>query len=435
MSLALTLTSAQTEAIKTFLATITSEPDTEIGSIQPEHVEKRINAFIELCQEMKWEGVLYDFRELLREKSNQYFFRKNGIVPNWYHEFRFILPILSTLLSDPKSFGYYEKYAGLQSLLCTALRHDSKEDFGKTMAGLYAPHEKRINEDHDTGRINDETFHRQCAQMASFAHSVDLLSHKTKRLEEIEPTKKPPVIHRLFRFAGSRRNNEPDSPYLLDKSTGQKIPLGYKTHHFYSEHVNDFYMGTLNTASAYIVKCLDTIDGSTTRFLASFSMGQNLDYARLKRNMYSHNNMVETAKKNWPELSDIFDSLDCTMGMSVEILEYVGSVYDRGSKINLDSLQPINIDRFLKKAGYIYQYVPKSDNPLRVMIEQMERAAQIELEQTPPKFTMANILERSIFPAAQRELDGRQNIFPTSFYEFCQIKGKPYFSGDKPVIA
>ncbi|MCB1783760.1 MAG: hypothetical protein KDI13_07155 [Alphaproteobacteria bacterium] len=365
-------------ALDSFFAEINFQ--TEEETIRPVNVEKAKQAFMRLCRDMDWVLVEQSFLELLDEKSGDKSLRKDGETPNWYHEFRNLLPTLSLLRSGIYTLDNLKDHGDIEALLTSKLRHDSYEDFGKTPTlGIYAPLEKRLHEKHADGSISEDELliGRRRATLASLI--VKTVSSKTHQWEV-------------------------DS---AGKTKWQEVP-------FFEGRMDDYFRGTLVHLFSYDLKITDTIEGASTRIMPNkffgdntFSQDENLAFTRKRNFLFSTIPMSEEAYKRWPKMKKAIRSLDAMLGLNMTMLNVVNNFFDKSSEFNPTRTVPMNVARFLPHALTAWEHVPKGYQPHIIMLERLEKVAHkgqslADLKGDPNIegiVRMRQVLENSIYPA------------------------------------
>lgn len=355
-------------ALDSFFAQIDFE--TEAESLKPENVETAKNAFKTFLRDMEWSAVEYSFDELLTEKSGDHATRKNPDVPNWYHEFRQILPVLSMMRSGIYTHQNLDAQGGIEAFLVAKLRHDSYEDYGKTPTALYAALEKSAHQKNEQGELSDDKLLMVRNQYALASEVVKLVSKKTK-MNYIDEE-------------GALQTREQD---------------------FYKQDSNQFYLNMLRHYFAFELKMGDSIEGVSTRYYEAqffdhkggLTIDKNLKYAREKRNLYAHIAMDEMAIEKWPDMEPAIKSLDSMLGINMTIFEIINNYYDPAQSLNARYAQPMRIKQYLDEALDAYEHVPKGFRPDHIQIENLENIARKEIE--CGTFKMAEILEHAIYPA------------------------------------
>lgn len=371
---------------------------TEAESLLPENVERAKSAFFELCDDMGWVSVKHSFAELLEEKSGRFEKRpKDDSVPNWYHEFRQILPTLSLLNSwDGYDVEMLSDHGGVAALLIATLRHDSYEDFGKTKTALYASLERRYHEQNAKGLMSDDQLLSSRRQAKIATDIVEMLSKKTKYT------------------------------YLDDDGEVKTFAKD-----FYNGNIEKYYGNILQHFFAFEIKTIDGIDGLSTRIVpASFmdkdsdlSIDKNIKYADQKRTLCEKTKLYQIAIEKWPEFENEIKGLHAMLMLNLIVLETVNDHYAPDSKHIARNAAPIDVERFLEAAMDAYLYVPDGFNPLLIQIERLETIAKNEMQHG--QYKMAEILENALYPSLAPAIGDRQG----TLLEISDLNPR-YYEGD-----
>lgn len=337
---------------------------TEAETLLPENIEKTKQAFFTLCEDKGWIAVKQSFEELLAEKSGRYAMRgKDDSVPNWYHEFRQVLPTLSALHSHLYTEKSLNKHGGIEALLTAKFRHDSYEDYGKTPTQIFAGLERRLHEQNTANNITDEQLFLARNQASIATDVVGLVSKKTKFQYIVQDHENP-------------HDQEPKQEKIITHEQD-----------FFDGDDNAFYRQTLEHYFAYELKTLDGVEGLSTRVVpdqfldedTDLSVEKNLTYARKKRSLYGRASMDKMATEKWPEFKTTIRSIDSMLRLNLVALEIVNDYYAPDSKLKARNAFPMRVNRYMDYAFDAYEHVPKGFNPLLLQIERCERIAQNEI--------------------------------------------------------
>lgn len=376
----------------------------EKEAILPQNAEKTKTAFKNLCEKMGWVLTAQSFEELLEEKSGHNAYRKDGVTPNFYHEIRQIIPLLSMIRSghlDIQTLNTYGgaknkdgsdalEYGGLEALLCTALRHDSYEDFGKSPHDLYASLEKRLHKLNSEGKIDDNQL-RALRYQASYATAlVKLLSSKTKRFEEVAEAPQPAWKKMLSRAWDYAQGKKPDL----------RAPIAMVKREFFDQNINRYYAGTLRHPFSFLLKITDSIEGLSTRIVPHGSKmefkGDNAEYNRIKRIMYGQANLSGEAYRKWKDLYCAIAILDSALETNLLLSEHVDAYHPASRELNGYDTSPMRLTPGTE-AAVAYLYAPKCWTSHEIFIERLEEKAISDMKKG--NYNLAALLERSVYPS------------------------------------
>lgn len=309
------------------------QPD--LNQIEPE----LRTAFKKFLGDMGYHLALGNFEILLQEKSNGKKYRNDGTI-NWYHEFIPILTLL-TLASQGKNDGGFnikdlESYGGLETLICTHLRHDSKEDFKKLdeiwdeQMGILGSLQNNPKYAGENGR----------ALVEGIVSNIDLISQK--RIDENDPNSPKEDIRDYTRRMARHENSSPI-----------------------------IYM----CKQADIIHNLATIYGSP-----KFTPEKKQRICDIREDMFgSRYGFTEVAMKRWPNFKPAFATLDSMMGFVLfphfRYLENVDLHYKSPSP------DPVGISKYIARS--VRPSIPELFNPIHISIKRM--ASSVSVQGDPEK--------------------------------------------------
>lgn len=335
-------------------------------AIKPENAEKTKIVFETFLKATNLGCSSKAFNALLNEKSGEHAFRKDGVTPNWYHEFREVLHLLAALkedlitiddLNDATATHKKSKhlpYGGLDIAISAILHHDSWEDFAKWPNKIAAA----LGHAKETMRENSRLF--------QISLVINLLSRKI------------PVINNK---TGEMKRNKDGKTIKIDRFLGHDSPLKS----YYDLHIRHIL--------AVLGKYYDSIEGTSTRIGASgkFNIESNIKYAKEKRALYT--GRETEAIKRYPNFENALRTADGMLAVTVGILERVNDCYKGITKVHNSDL--FNIARFIPAALDGYRSLPLAFRPDYIMIEQLEDKARAELGLGDDR--LANLLENNIY--------------------------------------
>ena len=410
-------------ALDRFFAAINFQ--TEAESIRPENVAKAKAAFETLIQEMDWKLVGLNFKALLKEKSGDKEFRDDGVTPNWYHEFRAVITDLDFLRSGLMTEETLFPVGGIETKLSADLRHDSGEDFGHGKHHIYAENEKGVLEAFNTDGITDP------ATLAEYTDKVKLYRQRAVKIANIVDmmTRKDPIY-------------DPDTGQIKVLPNGKKERVA----RFFGD-MNAYFNQLFGHPFAGAGKQMDTIEGISTRIIPSkflqdipgmqkgtaiekliagqehfaggrkFSNDDNIRYADEKRRHYGRAAIEHMLSHKYPELRDVFKTLDCMAGVTLVMLETINDYFAHDPSLNPRLGHPMSIERYIAHVKTNYLYTPPAFRADHIMVERLETIAKACLEKANEMkeagkhltregnrafiglYRMAEVLENIIYPA------------------------------------
>lgn len=323
----------------------------DLNEIEPELK----GAFKKFLSSMGYELALGNFNILLEEKNGDKKYRNDGTV-NWYHEFIPIITLL-TLASQGKNDGGFDiedlkEYGGLEVLISTHLRHDSKEDF-KTIDQIRAEQQDIIKQAENT-KYHDEQCH---AIIDMIVTNIDLVSQKRK--DEQDP-KSPKEDVRVYT---SRMVND-----------AQSNPIVFMC------------------KQADIIHNLSTIWGSP-----KFTPAKKQATCDTREDMYgARYGFTEVAKARWPHFQSAITTLDNIMGFVLyPHFRYLENV-DLHYKSWFDA--PVGISRYVPRALKLSLIEPF--NPVHLSLKRM--ATSVDIADTGKYDRLQTFMERVIKPGIEK---------------------------------
>ncbi len=324
-------------------------------------------AFREFLRGMGYELALGNFDILLQEKNGANKHRKDGTV-NWYHEFIPLMVIMTLGYQGKNSNGFeidsLNPYGGLEALICTHLRHDSKEDF-KTL---------------------DEIWDEQMGILGSHQNNTRYAGERGLELAR--------KIHTNIDLISQRRL-DPSNP----KSPKEEISA-YMGRMVYDQESNPI---------VFMCKQADVIHNLATIWCTSkFTPEKKMKICNSRENMYGPRyGFTDIAIGKWKDQKSAIQTLDCFMGLVLyphfRFLENVDKAYaDRR-----ESLMPVGTTRYLKRAlgvGLI-----EAINPLHISLKRIVKA--VPPEDTERFERLGPFIQQVIRPA----FSGHVNTFPYLF--------------------
>lgn len=349
------------EAIDSFLSKINFQTEEEARA--PENVPKVKQAFIEFFHEAGLPLSELSFENLLGEKIREFEFRADGVTPNWYHELREVLLVLSLIRTGKLPLQVINSVGGLDALISGVLRHDSWEDFGKTPLRIYAALEKAFNDWSDKIYIDEEELLLLQKRAARISQMVDLA------------TRKVPVIGEFGE--------------ILFTPKGKIL----KVDRF--PNLDIYHEKQLPDPFAILNKYVDSVEGMSTRpGVGRFDIDDNIKYAKERRELYTDRELK--AADHWPGFKDAFCAVDSMLGVTLKILETVNEHYKNPSSL-IANRRPIDISKYLPDAADAFAPLPPAFRSDMIMIRRLENMARRELALGDMR--MACILEHEIYPS------------------------------------
>lgn len=346
--------------------------ETEEEAIRPRNAQKIQKAFEKFMEEAGLVLSSHSFAELLREKSGPYKFRDDGITPNYFHELRESLQILTLVRNQKLAVDVIDKNDGLDVLLASTLRHDSFEDHGKRKSDVIIPLQEKVEEMRRAGRLSAGAAAVLNYQAEQIALIVDLLSRKEAKRDE-------------------------HGQILRDPETGKIIK---EVRH--NGDQNSYYNGLLKHPFAGLIKHVDSVEGMSTRIMTDmlerlpdqkFSVASNVKYANERRSHYGRRNTLAITSRKYPQFENVLSAIDGMLGVNVVMLETVND-YWLDKDQNPVNASPVNIGQYTETAEDGYKGMPRWARPDLIMTRRLEQIAGQNQR-------MRDVLTYAIYPAAE----------------------------------
>lgn len=362
----------------------------EKESILPIHVTNTENAFREFLTDMAgedphWYLPLWSFEALLEEKTGEFFYRADGKVPNWYHEFRNFLYAGAAYregIIPKKEFGLF---GGLAVTTAIIMRHDSWEDLGQTPTTIYANLERKTHAfmDQFDPLNNDE-------KIAAIGFSLRQQSMRV--IQDIDRlTRKHPVL-------------EEDGAYVR-KPSGKlvKVPR-------WDGNLSQYYDGGKESPHFSIVKFNDSIEGMSTR-LGAFSREEDVQYTQERRQYFGNRELDHEAIERFPFLEKSIRASDAMLGVLLASMETSNYFSGNSGKLeqNPEYARPVSIGRYLRHATQGFNLLPVAFHPVSILLERMEDRATLQNDRQA-----RIILDRALYPSLQQHFPMPHNFSRSS---------------------
>jgi hypothetical protein len=311
------------------------------------------HSFKKFLRSQDYRFATKNFEKLLDEKSGKDFKRNDGTI-NWFHEFVPILTVMSLIRDNTISMKAVDRYGGLETAICSHLRHDSVED----------------NPDY----VNDKVAFR--AEQLQMLH--DIKQENPSYLEDrgFEQLEQMLVNIGLI----TQRKHE--------AANGVRI----------KEDVEDYTERMVTSPVAnplvFMLKQVDGIHNFATMWAPKFAPERRLKRCNEREDMYGRRlGYVEEAKKNWPDFAKGIEILDDTMGMMLYVhFRYLESV-DLHYKKPRNT--PVGIGVYMPKA--MSHFLPEEVDMKHIFVKNLMNS--VDPMQAPEKYgRLQHFIEKNVQP-------------------------------------
>lgn len=334
-------------------------------SITPENTARTLSAFKKFLKDAKLYLADWSLDVLLaEEKVGKYAFRKDGVTPNWYHEFREVLMFLSLVRSETIAVEELEDWGGLDGMITGLLRHDSLEDFGKSKEEILDALHSHV-EDLLTTENVDHLTHLDLQHKSVLAVKiVDRMSRKTSVLIDGKPVMKNGSFIKKDRYEGD---------------------------------LNLYFERLRNNPLAGLGKYLDSIEGMSTRLgVGAFDPLKDLLYANERRYFFGGVATDRALIGRFPAFKEAIKSADFMLGITLVTMETINH-YNMNPTAKTDSASAMDIERYMPRGLNAFRFIPHAFRPDCVMIERLHSVAQ--KNEARGDLRLKQLLENAILPA------------------------------------
>ncbi len=316
-------------------------------------------AFIRFMRSQDYRLAEKNFEELMKEKSGDKFYRNSGTV-SWYHEFLPILTVMSLVRSGTIPMKEMDKYGGLETAICTHLRHDSVEDQPRyaNNKDVFVVDLIIMLQDLKAAdpNYNDLKGRRQAEQIAI---NIDLMSQK--------------------------KINGPDGTRVKEDV------LDYTERMVESPKTNPI---------VFILKQGDAIHNFATLWAPKFTPDRRLKRCDEREDMYGpRHGFPDTAMDKWPGFAKGIKVMDDMMGLMLYThFRYLESV-DRHYKSPRDN--PIGIGRYVN--GAMSVKLPPVVNMVHIFMDNLIHS--VDRNEDPEKHgRLQHFIEKNVKPRLERHM-------------------------------
>lgn len=335
-------------------------------SIKPENAEKTRAAFLTFLENCHLHLSVKSLDVLLtEEKKGEYAFRKDGVTPNWYHEFREILMFLSLVRSGVLPLNEVEDWGGIDGTIAGLLRHDSLEDFGKTEDEISTALHEHIEDLYASHQIDLGTHQNLNHNICKAIDIIDRMSRKTSILDDNgRPLTQQGKFIRKDRFGGD---------------------------------LNIYFQRLHQNPLAGIAKYMDSIEGMSTRVgVDAFDTLKDFLYAAERRHFFGGIATDRALIGNFPAFKEAVKSADFMLGITLVIMETL-NYYKMHETAHPESAFPMDIERYMPRGLEAFRFIPPAFRPDCIMIERLRDAAATKEKEGDMRLTQ--LLENAILPA------------------------------------
>lgn len=323
-------------------------------------------SFIKFMRSQDFQFALRNFDKLLEEKSGDRFLRNDGGV-NWFHEFIPILTVMSLVRDNTISMKAVDKFGGLETALCTHLRHDSVED-----QKVYASNKPAFR-----------------------AELLEMLQDIKEKYPSYDENKGFTQLEQMMVNIGliTQRKQEQTSGVFVKEDV--------------EDYTERMVTSPLANPLVFMLKQVDGIHNFATMWAPKFTPERRLKRCNEREDMYGRRlGYVEAAKKKWPEFAKGIEILDDTMGTMLYIhFRYLESV-DLHYKKPRNT--PVGIDLYMPKA--MSHFLPEEVDMKHIFMKNL--MGSVDPQKDPAKYgRLQHFMQTNVAPP----FEPYRNHFPYFF--------------------